>query len=80
MLEAERALAETKEAEQAAALNHWKRMEQVYRQVKALFDTGTKGGESENVAAAKFYRAEAELWLVAAGGKVPEVRLGDDEQ
>ncbi|HVX15578.1 MAG TPA: hypothetical protein VHC22_30610 [Pirellulales bacterium] len=72
---AERVLAETEEGEQAAALGHWKRMEQLYHKVKALFDTGTKGGETEKLAAAKYYRAEAELWLVEAGGRVPEDRL-----
>lgn len=74
-LEAERALAGTQQDDLAALLKHWQRMEQVYRQVKALYETGTKGGEKEREAAAKYYRAEAELWLVAAGGKLPDDRL-----
>lgn len=42
---------------------------------KALFDSGTKGGEAEKLVRAKFYRAEAELWLVEAGGTVPDETL-----
>lgn len=43
--------------------------------VKALYSTGAKGGGTENLARAKYYRAEAELWLVEAGGNVPKERL-----
>ncbi|HVA46403.1 MAG TPA: hypothetical protein VNH11_08520 [Pirellulales bacterium] len=75
LLNAERALADTQEAEQAAQLAHWQRMEDIYRKIKALFDTGTKGGEPDKLAAARYYRAEAELWLVEAGGTVPGDRL-----
>ncbi|MGH7138324.1 MAG: hypothetical protein ACREHD_21450 [Pirellulales bacterium] len=74
-LEAERALAGTQQDDLAALLNHWQRMEQVYRQVHALYETGSKGGEHERLARTKYYRAEAELWLVAAGGRVPDERL-----
>jgi hypothetical protein len=43
--------------------------------IKTLFDGGIKGGEPDKVAAAKYYRAEAKLWLVEAGGTVPDDRL-----
>lgn len=75
LLEAERALADTRQDDRAAVLNHWRRMEDTYRKIKALFDTGAKGGETDRLAAARYYRAEAELWLAAAGGSLPEDRL-----
>lgn len=75
LMEAERALAATAEAEQAALLAHWERMEDIYRKIRALFETATKGGEPDKLAAAKYYRAQAELWLVEAGGTVPRERL-----
>lgn len=74
IMEAERALADTQQEEQAALLSHWQRMDSAYRQVKALYVTGAKGGEADRFAAAGYYRAEAELWLVAAGGTVPQHR------
>lgn len=74
IMEAERALADTKDEDQAAVLSHWQRMDSAYRQVKALFVAGVKGGEADRFAAAVYYRAEAELWLVAAGGRVPQDR------
>lgn len=69
---AERALAQTKEEDQAALLAYWKRSKQTYLKVRALYNTGTHGGEAENFGAAAYYLSEAELWLEAAGGKVPE--------
>lgn len=74
IMEAERALADTQEEDQASVLRHWKRMNHAYHQVRALFVTGTKGGEADRLAAAGYYRAEAELWLVGAGGTVPQDR------
>jgi hypothetical protein len=74
-MEAERALAGTKKDDRTALLSHWQRMEQIYRKIHALYETGSKGGDKERLAAAKYYRAEAELWLVAAGGTVPDDRL-----
>jgi hypothetical protein len=72
LLFAERALADTNEEDLAALLAYWKRTKQTYLKVRALYTTGTKGGEAEKFAAASYYLAEAELWLVAAGGTVPE--------
>jgi hypothetical protein len=39
-------------------------MEHLYRKVDSLFVSGAKGGEPEKLGEAKYYRAEAELWLV----------------
>lgn len=68
---AERALARNKQEELAALVDYWKRSRQTYLKVRALYNTGTRGGEVERFAAAAYYLAEAELWLEAAGGAVP---------
>lgn len=68
---AERALARNKEEELAALVDYWKRSRQTYLKVRALYNTGTRGGEVERFAAAAYYLAEAELWIEAAGGTVP---------
>lgn len=72
LLLAERALAETKEEDLAAVLSYWKRTKQTYLKIRALFNTGTRGGETDAFAAASYYLAEADLWLLDAGGTVPE--------
>jgi hypothetical protein len=69
---AERALAETKEEDRAALVSYWKRSRQTYLKVRALYNTGSRGGEAEKFSAAAYYLAEAELWIEAAGGTVPE--------
>ncbi|HUY32928.1 MAG TPA: hypothetical protein VMV69_09115 [Pirellulales bacterium] len=71
-LEAERALAKDKNGELAALKDHWKRMRPSYLKIKALYLGGIKGGEAETFGAAEFYLAEAELWLIEAGGTVPD--------
>ena len=70
-LEAERLLAKDKDGELAALNDHWKRMNQSYLKIKAWWLGGIKGGEAETFGAAEFYLAEAELWLIEAGGTVP---------
>ena len=72
LLDAERSLADSQQKDIAALLDHWRRMDRIFNLTKKLFDTGSKGGEPERVAAAKFYRAEAELWIVAGGGTIPK--------
>jgi hypothetical protein len=72
VLDAERAVAENKADELRSLADHWKRMRQLRRKVEALFIAGAKGGEAETYAAARYYAAEAELWLLAAGGELPE--------
>lgn len=74
VLEAERALAKD-EAHDLRALNdHWDRMHQTRRKIKALYESGARGGEAETYAAACYFAAEAELWFVDAGGEVPNER------
>jgi chemotaxis protein histidine kinase CheA len=72
LLLAERALAETNQEDLAAVLRYWKRTKHIYLKVRALFNTGTRGGETEKLATASYYLAEADLWLLEAGGTVPE--------
>jgi hypothetical protein len=72
LLLAERALAETNEQDLAALVEYWKRTKQTYLKIRALYNTGTRGGETENFGAASFYLAEAELWLLDAGGTIPD--------
>jgi hypothetical protein len=69
---AQRALAETKEEDLAALRDYWVRSKCAYRKVKALSDVVARGGEPEKLAAVAFDLAEAELWLKAAGGEVPD--------
>ncbi len=71
-LEAERALAETKDDDLAALRAHWERTKDWYAIVKPLFDRNARGGEPAKLHAAEYYVAEAEFWLVAAGGEVPK--------
>jgi hypothetical protein len=71
-LEAERALAETKDDDLSALLGHWNRTYRLHLKIKALYREGIKGGEAEKYRASEYYVAEAELWLVAAGGTVPD--------
>lgn len=66
--EAERALAKDKDAERAALKDHRDRMERLFRKVNALYREGVKGGEAERFYAAKFYLAEAEVWLASVQG------------
>ena len=72
LLSAERASADTKEEDLAALRDYWKRTKQTYLKVQALYNTGIRGGETEKFAAASYYLAEAELWLLDAGGSVPD--------
>lgn len=72
ILEARRILASSQKEDIAANLGHWRRMKSRYLMIKALYITGAKGGEAEVLADARYYVAEAEFWLVAAGGTVPE--------
>ena len=72
LLQAERGLAKTKDDELTALIGHWQRMKTLHNKVEPLYRTGSKGGELEKYFATNYYLAEAELWLVDAGGKVPE--------
>lgn len=69
---AQRALADTKDQDLAALLEYWKRTKKIYLKVRALNSTGTQGGETEKLAAASYYLAEAELSLLEAGGAIPD--------
>jgi hypothetical protein len=71
-LHAELNLAKDRAAEVAVLQDHWKRMKRFYFRVRALNKTGARGGETQKLHAAEFYVAEAEFWLVAAGGAVPK--------
>lgn len=75
-VEAERALAENQEAELAALRRHRDRMQQLFRKVDALHREGVRGGEGTQFFAAKFYLAEAEVWLASAegGGDSPQTK------
>lgn len=72
LLLAERALAGTKEQDLAALLDYWKRTKKTYLKVRALYNSGTRGGQAELFGAASYYVAEAELWLLDAGGAIPD--------
>ena len=71
LLEAERIAARNDDDEIAALARHWKRMHVLYLKTKALFEAGVRGGEEQKLRSTSFYLAEAELWLVDAGGKAP---------
>lgn len=65
-LDAERAMA-TSDAEDISAVRaHRERMKQLMLKVRALYITGTKGGEMEKFFATKFYVAEADAWVSEA--------------
>jgi beta-lactamase regulating signal transducer with metallopeptidase domain len=53
----------------AAYQEHRDRMKQLYNEVHAKFLVGAKGGEAERNYAAKFYLAEANLWLTQQTAK-----------
>lgn len=74
VLEAERAVAKDEAHELRALNDHWDRTDGMRRKIKALYETGARGGEAETYAAACYYAAEAELWLLDAGGEVPDER------
>ena len=65
-LEADRALARSDADEIAALEAHRRRMRQLMMKIRAMYVTGTKGGEIERFAATKFYLAEADAWLASA--------------
>ncbi|HUY35175.1 MAG TPA: M56 family metallopeptidase [Pirellulales bacterium] len=62
--------AESKNDQIAALTQHWKRMEELHLQVSRLV-AGRQAAEFDEISA-EYYVAEAESWLVAAGGTVPE--------
>lgn len=70
--EAERMAAKDKQGELDALTGHWKRMHTLHNKIQALFDAAARGGEAHKLHATSFYVAEAELWLVDAGGKAPD--------
>lgn len=65
-LDAERALATSDREELAALKAHRERMKLLMRKVRALYVTGSKGGEAEKYYASRYYLAEANAWLAAA--------------
>lgn len=65
-LDAERALTKTDAEELAALRAHRERMKKLMMKVRALYATGSKGGEAERFFASKYYLAEADTWLAAA--------------
>lgn len=64
-VEAEKALAKNKEEELAALRRHRDRMQQLFNRIEALHREGVRGGEETQYYAAKFYLAEAEVWLAS---------------
>lgn len=81
-VEAEQALAEDQKAQRVALQQHRDRMEQLFQKIDALHRAGVRGGEEEHYYAAKFYLAEAEIWLASVQGAAktpePESRRSDD--
>lgn len=75
LLDAERMAAADKGGEIDALMRHWKRMQVLHNKIQALFDAAARGGEAQKLHATSFYVAEAELWLVDAGGQAP----GDED-
>jgi len=69
-LEAERALAETKDSDLAALRGHCERAKDWYQIVEPLYRNGARGGEPSKFRAAEYFVAEAEFWLVATGGEI----------
>jgi hypothetical protein len=72
LLDAERNIAKTKQADIDAFAGHWQRMKRLHGKVAALFQAAVRGGEAQKLHATEFYVAEAELLLVDAGGTVPD--------
>ncbi|HUY91673.1 MAG TPA: M56 family metallopeptidase [Pirellulales bacterium] len=75
LLETERLASKDKDGEYDALLQHWRRMRVLHNKIQALFDVAARGGEAQKLHATSFYVAEAELWLVDAGGQAP----GDED-
>ncbi|HJT35927.1 MAG TPA: M56 family metallopeptidase [Pirellulales bacterium] len=73
-VEAERALAENKEEELAALRRHRDRMQQLFSKVEALWRNGIRGGEETQYFAAKFYLAEAEVWIALLDRNIERAR------
>jgi hypothetical protein len=69
-LEAEKALSDKKEDRLKALTAHWRRMKEVERIALQLVRVGA--GFQGDARAATYYRAEAEIWLLQAGGEVPK--------
>lgn len=60
------AAAESAEEHEAAYRDHRSRMKEMYERVEVLYKLGARGGGEPEYWAAKFYLAEAELWLSEA--------------
>jgi len=69
-LDAKRALAESKNDEIAALTEHWKRMEKLHDFASAMHEAARASALDQ--ISAEYYVAEAESWILAAGGTVPE--------
>jgi hypothetical protein len=69
-LEAEVALAEKKADRVAAYQAHLDRMKEVERLTHNFARTGQ--GRAEDATGATYFRTEAEIWLIQAGGELPK--------
>lgn len=71
-LQAERLRTKGNEENIPALRAHWERMNAVHQKISALHGANAKGGEADKFHAASYFLAEAELWLLRAGGAVPQ--------
>lgn len=69
LLDAERQLAQNDKERTEAFLGHWKRMKRAAIQCELLVNSGQTGDPEQ---AGQFYALEAEIWLLTAGGQLPE--------
>lgn len=70
-VEAEKALNNNKKDHLKALEAHWTRIKEVEQMAEKFFKDGD--GTRADFDAATYYRIEAEVWLLEAGGKVPKV-------
>lgn len=79
-LAGELAFARTRKERIAAASAHVKRMQTLQQKVKALYESGTRGGEALQMAGANFYvaQAEAELARQTAVKETPPAKSQSD--
>ena len=69
-LEAEKALSDKKEDRLKALTAHWRRMKELEKKVSGYVRVGV--AHVADARAATYYRTEAEIWLIQAGGEVPK--------
>jgi hypothetical protein len=70
LLEAEKALSDKKEDHIRALENHWKRMKELENKAESWKKAGFLPPPDSS--AVKYYRIEAEIWLIESGGSLPK--------